>query len=36
LTSSPIAPERARFDRSARIDIPAPALDRILTVKKAP
>src|ERR1700733_2074729 len=33
LTSSPVAPERARFDRSARKVIPAPALDRILTVE---
>jgi hypothetical protein len=31
LTSSAAAPLRARVDRSARMDIPAPALDRILT-----
>src|SRR5882724_10865712 len=36
LTSSPPAPARPRVDRSARTDIPAPALDRKLTVEKAP
>jgi hypothetical protein len=30
-TSPPAAPPRDRVDRSARRDIPAPALDRILT-----
>ncbi len=35
-TSSPVAPERERLVRSARIDIPAPALDRRLTVVEAP
>src|ERR1700728_1987843 len=31
-TSPPAAPPRDRLDRSARRDIPAPALDRILTL----
>src|SRR5258707_11996058 len=36
LISPPVGPERARVDRSARKDIPAPALDRKLTVEKPP